>query len=52
MIYTVPLNVAHVEDYRKAQTEARDAGRGVWDRDRPLDVNPDCYRKLKNGRAC
>jgi len=52
VIYTVPPNVAHVEDYRKAQQEAREAGRGVWDREKPLDVNPDCYRKQKNGREC
>ena len=50
--YTVPPNVAHVEDYQKAQQEAREAGRGVWDREKPLDVNPDCYRKLKKGREC
>ena len=52
VLYTVPPNVAHVEDYQKAQQEAREAGRGVWDREKPLDVNPDCYRKLKKGREC
>jgi micrococcal nuclease len=30
VLYTVPPNVAHVDDYRKAQQEAREAGRGVW----------------------
>src|SRR6185437_14346595 len=29
-IHTVPPNVAHVEEYRKAQTEAREATRGIW----------------------
>ena len=52
VLYTVPPNVAHVEDYQKAQQEAREAGRGGWDREKPLDVNPDCYRKLKKGREC
>jgi micrococcal nuclease len=27
----LPPNAAHLEDYRKAQQEAREAGRGVWD---------------------
>ena len=52
VIYTVPPNVAHMEEFRKAQAEAREAGRGVWDREKPLDVAPDCYRKLKKGREC
>ena len=40
VIATVAPNVAHVEEYRKAQSEAREAGRGVWDREKPLDINP------------
>jgi endonuclease YncB( thermonuclease family) len=52
VFYTVPPNVAHAEEYRKAQAEAREAGRGVWDREKPLDVAPDCYRKLKKGGKC
>jgi micrococcal nuclease len=52
VLYTVPPNVAHVEEYRKAQTEAREAGRGVWNTAQPLDVTPDCYRKQKKGREC
>jgi endonuclease YncB( thermonuclease family) len=48
----VPPYVAHAEEYRKAQAEAREAGRGVWDREKPLDVAPDCYRKLKKGGKC
>ena len=40
VLYTVPPNVAHVDEYREAQTEAREAGRGVWDREKPLDVPP------------
>src|SRR5438105_9812556 len=36
VIATVAPNVAHVEEYRKAESEAREAGRGVWDREKPL----------------
>ena len=52
VVYTVPPNVAHVEEYRKAQVEAREAGRGVWNPYQPLDVMPDCYRKRQKGREC
>jgi micrococcal nuclease len=41
VLYTVPPNVAHVEEYRKAQSEARQAGRGVWNQQKPLDVPTD-----------
>ena len=34
VIYTVPPNVAHLEEYRKAQAEARKARLGVWDPER------------------
>jgi micrococcal nuclease len=30
VMYSAPPNVAHVEEYRKAQQEAREAGRGLW----------------------
>lgn len=36
VVYTVPPNVAHVNEYRQAQTEAREAGRGVWDAAQPF----------------
>ena len=52
VLYTVPPNGAHVEEYREAQTEAREAGRGVWNPDKPLEVQPDCFRKRKMGREC
>ena len=52
VVYTVPPNVVHVEEYRKAELEAREAGRGVWDTAQPLDVAPDCYGKMKEGREC
>ena len=52
VLYTVPPNVAHVDEYREAQTEAREAGRGVWNPDKPLEVQPDCFRKQKMGREC
>jgi micrococcal nuclease len=38
VVYTVPPNAAHVDEYGKAQTEAREAGRGVWNPDKPLQV--------------
>jgi len=41
-IRTVPPNVAHVEEYRKAQTEAREARRGMWHPQQRLDMTPDC----------
>ena len=52
VLYTVPPNVAHVEAYRTAQDEAREARRGVWNRDTPLTVSPDCYRKARKGNPC
>jgi micrococcal nuclease len=52
LLHIVPPNVAHVEEYRKAQEEARQAGRGVWDANQPLDVQPDCFRKRKKGQDC
>jgi endonuclease YncB( thermonuclease family) len=52
VLYTVPPNLTHVEEYRQAQQEATAAGRGVWDREKPMDVHPDYYRKLKKGREC
>ena len=30
VMYSAPPNVAHVDEYRKAQQEAREAGRGLW----------------------
>ena len=41
-IHTVPPNVAHVEEYRKAQAEAREARRGMWHPQQQLNVIPDC----------
>jgi micrococcal nuclease len=52
VLYTVPPNVAHVDEYRKVQQAAREAGRGVWNEAQPLDVAPDCYRKRQKGREC
>jgi len=52
VLLTVPPNVAHLEEYRKAQSEAREAGRGVWSAARPLDTVPDCYGKQNKGREC
>jgi micrococcal nuclease len=52
ILYTVPPNVAHIEQYKKAQEEARQGRRGVWNQANPLTVKPDCYRKQKKGREC
>ena len=52
VIATVPPNVAHVEEYQRAQAEARESGRGVWSREQPLDVMPDCFRKQKMRVEC
>jgi micrococcal nuclease len=52
VMYTVPPNVAHVEEYKKAQVEARETGRGVWNPAMPLDIDPDCFRKQKKGKEC
>jgi endonuclease YncB( thermonuclease family)/osmotically-inducible protein OsmY len=30
VMYSAPPNVAHVDEYRKAQQDAREAGRGLW----------------------
>jgi micrococcal nuclease len=51
-LYTVPPNVAHVAEYQTAQAEAREAGRGIWNRDAPLTVTPHCYRKQRKGKDC
>ncbi len=52
VLYTVPPNVAHADELRHAQDEARQKGYGVWDPSQPLDVMPDCYRKRQKGREC
>ena len=36
MISTVPPNAEHLEKFQKAQVEAQEAGRGIWDREKPL----------------
>ena len=40
--YIVPPNVAHADEYQRAQKEARRAGRRVWDGNHPLTVRLDC----------
>ena len=52
VLYTVPPNVAHVDEYRKAQDEAQQAGQGVWNAVAPLTLSPDCYRKQRKGKDC
>ncbi len=43
VLYTVLPNVTHVDEYRKAQGEAKKAGRGIWDSEQPLDAHPGCF---------
>ncbi len=50
MLYTVPPNVRHVERLRRAQEEARAAGRGVWGRG-GLRERPWEYRRHERGRS-
>jgi micrococcal nuclease len=52
VLYTIPPNIAHVEELRLAQDEARQKGYGVWNPAHPLDVMPDCYRRQKKGGEC
>ena len=52
VLHTVPPNVAHAEELRLAQDEARQKGYGVWNPAQPLDVPPDCYRKRQKGKEC
>ena len=52
VLHTVPPNVAHVEEYQKAQIEAKEAGRGVWNAAQPLDVSPDCHSRRQKGLEC
>ena len=42
----------NAEDYQKAQQEAREAGRGVWNPEKPLGVQPKCFREQQKGREC
>ncbi len=37
VVSTVPPNVAHAEEYWKAQNEARERGYGVWGRTTPIE---------------
>lgn len=44
MLYTVPPNVKYAEEFRKAQAEARERGRGIWGED-GLNQMPRDYRR-------
>ncbi len=48
VLYTVPPNVKYAEEFRKAQAEARDSGRGIWS-DNGLREKPRDYRKENPG---
>ncbi|MCS6856253.1 MAG: thermonuclease family protein [Sandaracinaceae bacterium] len=47
MLYTVPPNVRHVEAFRRAQKEARENERGIWDEEEGLEESPSAHRKRK-----
>lgn len=44
MLFTIPPNIKHVDELRKAQREARDKDLGIWGRD-GLKETPREYRK-------
>lgn|GEM_PF-2264827 len=47
-----PPNAAHSEEYKNAEREAREAGRGMWNAAQPLTVSPACFRKQQAGQPC
>lgn len=47
--YVIWPNLAHFEEYRTAQQEAQENGRGIWDPDNPLTELPFEYRLRING---
>lgn len=51
VLLTYPPNVAHVENFRAAQTSAREAGKGIWDPQAPLTESPKDYRHKGEGKA-
>jgi endonuclease YncB( thermonuclease family) len=48
--YTIWPNVARLQDYRAAQIEAQNAGRGIWQPGRTLPELPFEYRLRTDGR--
>ena len=44
MLYTSPPNVAHTHEFQQAQSEARQAGRGIWSPTDGLTESPYEYR--------
>lgn len=49
--YVIWPNVMNFEDYRNAQIEAQNNGRGIWDPNDPLTELPFEYRLRVNGRS-
>ncbi len=49
--YVIWPNQAYFTDYRTAQKEAQDAGRGIWDPADPLTELPFEYRMRSNGES-
>jgi len=51
LLYTVPPNVKHVEEFRQAQVEAREKGMGIWSPTGGLKEAPQEFRRrMKAGR--
>lgn len=50
VLYVIWPNEASFEDYRLAQIEAQDAGRGIWNPARPLRELPFLYRERTDHR--
>lgn len=51
MLATEPPNVKYVERLQKAQREAREAGRGIWNEKTPLAMSPAEYRAQKREKV-
>jgi micrococcal nuclease len=49
MLLTYPPNVAHVDDFTRAQALARKEGKGIWRSKDGLDQSPRDFRRQKRG---
>jgi len=47
VLLTYPPNVAHVEEFKAAQKQAKEKNIGIWDKKSGLDVSPYEYRRKK-----
>lgn len=51
VLYTVPPNVKHVEEFTQAQVEAREKGVGIWSPTEGLTETPKAFRKRGQPRG-